>query len=163
MSASRRWPAVVGSVMSLAGLGVSAYLTYAHYAAHATLACPESSIVNCEKVTSSSYSSMFGIPVVLLGLAFFAAMLALQSPAAWRAASRAVKAARLGAVTVGVPMVFWLVYAELFRLRAICLWCTAVHVLTLALFATTVWAAATEIDEAEYDEGEPDEEAEALL
>ena len=28
----------------------------------------------------------------------------------------------------------WLVYAELFIIRAICLWCTVVHVLTFTLF-----------------------------
>jgi uncharacterized membrane protein len=32
-------------------------------------------------------------------------------------------------------MVIYLVYTELFTLNAICLWCTAVHAITLALFA----------------------------
>jgi uncharacterized membrane protein len=27
-----------------------------------------------------------------------------------------------------------LIWAELFRINAICLWCTAVHILTIALF-----------------------------
>jgi uncharacterized membrane protein len=31
--------------------------------------------------------------------------------------------------------VFYLVWAELFRINAICLWCTVVHALTLVLFA----------------------------
>ncbi len=31
-------------------------------------------------------------------------------------------------------MVFYLVYAELFEVGAICLWCTAVHGLVIALF-----------------------------
>jgi uncharacterized membrane protein len=31
--------------------------------------------------------------------------------------------------------VFYLVWAELFRINAICLWCTVVHALTLAVFA----------------------------
>jgi uncharacterized membrane protein len=42
----------------------------------------------------------------------------------------------------GVGMVLYLVYAELFILDAICLWCTAVHVLALALFAVVGFGAA---------------------
>lgn len=32
----------------------------------------------------------------------------------------------------------YLVYVELFRVDAICLWCTAVHVLTFLLFVVTL-------------------------
>jgi uncharacterized membrane protein len=39
-------------------------------------------------------------------------------------------------------MVFFLVWAELFRIDAICLWCTAVHVITVVLFGVLVFAAA---------------------
>jgi uncharacterized membrane protein len=38
-----------------------------------------------------------------------------------------------------VATALWLIYAELFRIDAICLWCTAVHVLTLLLFISTVF------------------------
>ena len=37
----------------------------------------------------------------------------------------------------------YLLYAELFAIDAICLWCTSVHVLTLVLFGTTVYATST--------------------
>jgi uncharacterized membrane protein len=30
--------------------------------------------------------------------------------------------------------VLYLIWAELFRINAICLWCTAIHILTIALF-----------------------------
>jgi uncharacterized membrane protein len=33
-------------------------------------------------------------------------------------------------------MILWLVYVELFRLDALCLYCTAVHVITVLLFIT---------------------------
>jgi uncharacterized membrane protein len=39
-------------------------------------------------------------------------------------------------------MVVYLVWAELFRIDAICLWCTVVHALTVAPFAVLVLAAA---------------------
>ena len=39
---------------------------------------------------------------------------------------------------VGVLFVFYLVWAELFQIDAICLWCTVVHALTLVLFGLVV-------------------------
>jgi uncharacterized membrane protein len=41
---------------------------------------------------------------------------------------------RLVLAVAGVLFVLWLVFAELFVIRAICLWCSVMHVLTFALF-----------------------------
>jgi uncharacterized membrane protein len=80
-----------------------------------------------------------GVPVAVLGLVFFAVMAALQSPSAWRSPRAEVRVARLMWALVGVGTALWLIYAELFKIDAICLWCTAVHVLTLLVFITTVF------------------------
>ncbi|HZQ59352.1 MAG TPA: vitamin K epoxide reductase family protein, partial [Acidimicrobiales bacterium] len=72
-----------GSALSVLGIGVSAYLTYAHYSAPTVLACPERGTVNCLKVTTSSYAVQHGIPLVVLGLAFFAVSLVVQLPPLW--------------------------------------------------------------------------------
>jgi uncharacterized membrane protein len=53
-----------------------------------------------------------------------------------------VHRARLAAVTAGAVFVLYLVWVELFRVDAICLWCTAVHVLAVALFAVVALASA---------------------
>jgi uncharacterized membrane protein len=135
-----RWPAVVGTVLSILGLGVAGYLTFEHFTSSSSLACSDSGTINCLKVTTSSYSSVAGIPVAVLGLLFFVVMLALQLPATWRRTEPAVRLGRLGWATVGVATVLYLLYAELFAIDAICLWCTSVHVVTLALFATTLIA-----------------------
>ena len=45
---------------------------------------PGSGAINCEKVTTSPQSYVFGIPVAMLGLVFFVPMLVLCLPAAWR-------------------------------------------------------------------------------
>jgi uncharacterized membrane protein len=137
-----RWAQVTALLLAVAGLLVSAYLTFEHYSSSATLACPETGVVNCVKVTTSSYSTLVGVPVALLGLLFFAAMTVLCTPAAWRASSPWVGRARLAGSVAGVAMVAYLVWAELFRIDAICLWCTVVHALTVALFAVLVLAAA---------------------
>jgi uncharacterized membrane protein len=136
------WARLGSLVLALAGLAVSAYLTVEHYSSSTTLACPETGVVNCVKVTTSSYSTLVGVPVALLGLLFFAAMSALCAPIAWRASSPWVGLARLAGAAAGVAMVVYLVWAELFRIDAICLWCTVVHALTVALFAVLVLEAA---------------------
>lgn len=132
------WAPWTTLVLSVAGVAVAAYLTYEHFTAGTTLACPDTGVVNCVKVTSSQYSSFAGIPVALLGLGFFVAMTALSLPQAWRTPSPWPTRLRLAAVVVGVLFVFYLIWAELFQIDAICLWCSVVHVLTLILFGLVV-------------------------
>lgn len=145
-----RW-AVFGSLLTAAaGLGVSIYLTVAHYTATVTLACPQTATVNCEKVTSSPQSVFLGLPVAVLGVAYFAVMLLLCSPAAWRVSGPGplgrLRWLRPLAALGGVGFVAWLVYAELFVINAICLWCTTVHVLTLILFGFVTLGAAAAVE-----------------
>ena len=132
-------------VLTLLGLVAAGYLTYEHYTSSTTLVCSDTGAVNCLKVTTSSYAKQFGIPVALLGLLFFVAMSVLCSPKAWSMSRERpwIGWLRLALSTAGVFMVFYLVWAELFRIEAICLWCTAVHVVTVVLFAVLVFAAAT--------------------
>ena len=130
-----RWLAPASLALGLAGVAVATYLTVEHYTASKTLACPETAVLNCQKVTTSAQSVVLGVPVALLGLLFFLALVPLCLPVAWRSAHRAVRWGRLLFALVGVGFVVDLIYAELFVLDAICLWCTAVHVITFALFA----------------------------
>jgi len=124
--------------LSIAGVAVAAYLTYEHFTSGSTLACPETGVVNCVKVTSSQYSKVLGIPVAVLGLVFFAGMTALSAPPLWRTSSPWPNRLRLTAVAVGVVFICYLIWAELFRIDAICLWCTVVHALAFLLFVLVV-------------------------
>jgi uncharacterized membrane protein len=137
-----RWAGPTSLVLALLGVAVSAYLTVEHYSSSATLACPDSGVVDCVKVTTSSYAELFGVPVALLGLLYFVAMAALCLPVAWSSTRAWVHRARLVAVSVGAVFVLYLVWVELFRVDAICLWCTAVHVLAVGLFAVVALASA---------------------
>ena len=122
------------------GFGIAGYLTFEHYTSSTSLTCPAGGgAVNCLKVTTSIYSMIHGVPVALLGLVFFAVMGVLQSPPAWRSHRSEIRAARVVWSLIGVGTALWLVYAELFKIDAICLWCTSVHVLTLLVFITTVF------------------------
>jgi uncharacterized membrane protein len=135
-----RWPGLVGTLVSLAGLGVAGYLTYEHYTGSTSLVCSDKGIVNCLAVTTSSYSKVAGIPVAVLGLAFFAVMVILQLPVMWNRTEPVIRRARVAWAGVGLAPVVYLLYTELFRIDAICLWCTAVHVLTFIVFVSTVLA-----------------------
>ncbi|MGA8297247.1 MAG: vitamin K epoxide reductase family protein [Acidimicrobiales bacterium] len=132
---------VVVLLASLAGVGVASYLTLAHFSAGIQLSCPATGAINCEAVTHSPESYVFGIPVALLGLIYFVAMTAISVPPLWRSTFRVVAQARLAMAVAGIGFVCYLLYAELFEIGKLCLWCTGVHVLTLIVFAgvTTGW------------------------
>ncbi len=136
------WLQISTLVLSLGGLGVSIYLTIAHYSSTNILACSDKGVINCAKVTTSPESIVFGIfPVAVLGLAFYVFMVAVNTPWAWRARLPVIRWARLGSVIVGIFFVLYLVYTEVITLGNICLWCTSVHVVTLLLFGLIVFSA----------------------
>jgi len=136
------WLQLTTFVLALAGLGVSIYLTIAHFTESSLAGCSESGLVNCTKVTTSPQSYVFGIPVAVLGLAFFLFAAAIMSPWAWQASRREIHLLRLASLVVGIGFVLYLIYAELIIIGSICLYCTSVHVITFVLFVLTVIAAA---------------------
>jgi uncharacterized membrane protein len=97
----------------------------------------------CVVVQTSSYAYVFGIPVAVLGLVFYAWMLVLCSPPAWRSGQPVIAWLRLVSVIAGVLFVLYLTYCEIVRLGMICPYCTSVHVITFVLFALIVFNAAT--------------------
>jgi len=129
--------------LSLLATGLTTYLTVTHYTDPTALACPDTGIINCTAVTTSSWSVILGVPVALLGLLWAVGMMALNSPWAWSSPIRWLDAARLPLSGAGALMVLYLVYVELFRVDAICLWCTAVHLTTIALFGVILAARAS--------------------
>ncbi len=138
------WLPLTTFILSLAGVGLSVYLTYTHYTDTALAGCPVNATVNCTKVTTSPESMIFGIfPVAVLGLAFYVFMAAINSPWAWRADLALIRWARLAGVLTGIVFVLYLVYVELFEVDAICEYCTGVHVITFLLFGLVMYSAAS--------------------
>jgi uncharacterized membrane protein len=134
-----RWTSLV---LSLAGLGMSIYLTIAHYTSTSILACSNKGYVDCAKVTTSAQSMVFGVlPVAVLGLAFYVFMTAVNSPWGWRMRIPVVWYARLGSVVIGIGFVLYLIYAEIIQIGNICLLCTSVHAITFLLFVLLVFTA----------------------
>lgn len=128
--------AYLATALCLLGLGLAGYLTYEHYTSSTSLSCPATAAINCVKVTTSSYSTFLGIPVALGGLLYYTAMTVLCQPFAWRPELQWIRRIRLIASATGLLAVFYLVWAELFEINAICLWCTGVHIVTFLLFVT---------------------------
>lgn len=129
-SAARVWTSLV---LSIFGVGVSTYLTLDHFAKVA-LACSETGVINCQKVTTSAQSHFLGIPVALLGLVFYIAMTVINLPGLWHSMDRRIHILRLAMGVSGILFVLYLLAAELLIIGNICLWCTSVHVITFILF-----------------------------
>jgi uncharacterized membrane protein len=140
-------------VLSIIALAASAYLTYQHFTAGKSFfGCADHGFINCDAVTTSAQSHFLGMPVALLGLLFYVFMVIVLSPWAWRLANSAssprmvlvarwLPTVRLAAICVGICMVLYLLYAELFMIRNICLYCTSVHIVTFLLFLSVLFAA----------------------
>jgi uncharacterized membrane protein len=114
---------------AVAGLGVcvAGYLTYVHYAGLEPFCAGGGH--GCERVQSSSYAKLGGIPVAVLGLGgYLAIAAALLAPG---------ERARLAAVGAGFSG--YLTYLELFVIDAICQWCVASAVLLTLLAVLTAW------------------------
>ena len=118
-------------VLALIGTGIAGYLTWVHYG-HLKIVCLSGG-GGCEKVQSSSYAELAGVPVAVLGLAGYVAILAsLALPEG----EGALAAAFLSLVGFGFSM--YLTWAELFRIHAICQWCVASACVMTVLMVVSV-------------------------
>ena len=113
------------AALAVIGLAIAGYLTWAHYAGIEPI-CASSG--GCEKVQSSEYAELAGVPVALIGLVGYASILA--SLALPGDLGRAVTAS-LGLVGLGFSG--WLTYLELAEIHAICPWCVASAVVMSAI------------------------------
>jgi len=113
--------------VAVVGLGVATYLTVVHYAGDS----PVCAIAHgCATVQQSEYASLAGVPVALLGMLGYAAILvglAIDTEPA--------RAATALLALVGAGFSVWLTYVEVFTLEAICIWCVASAVCMVALAA----------------------------
>ena len=132
MSAPRLRAAAI--VAALVGIGISGYLTYVHYAGIEPI-CAASG--GCEKVQNSKYAELAGMPVALLGLVGYVAILlaTLVRGELARMAASSLSIAGLG-------FSIYLTYLELFEIDAICQWCVASAVTMTVLTILTVLRAA---------------------
>jgi uncharacterized membrane protein len=117
------------------GASVATYLTVVHYA-HVAPICATG---GCEKVQHSSYAELAGVPVALLGVIAYLALIGT-------AAVRGVTAAFVGALIslAGVTFSGYLLWAQLGPIGAICQWCLGNDVVAVVVTVLCVVRILTE-------------------
>jgi uncharacterized membrane protein len=116
--------------VALAGLGIAGYLTAVHYSG-GTPVCAVAH--GCATVQQSDYAALAGVPVAVLGLLGYVAILAAlaRDGEVWRTAAAFLALAGLG-------FSGWLTYVEVGVLNAICIWCVGSAICMALLSALTV-------------------------
>jgi uncharacterized membrane protein len=127
--------------MSAVGLWASSMVLVIFYTLHQQLPiCPSGTFFgihfDCGAVLSSPYSTVFGVPLELFALFYFMVNLGMVYLIAFGSerASRISIQALFGWRFIGVAIVPYLVFVELFLVKAICVYCTIMHVAIIADF-----------------------------
>jgi uncharacterized membrane protein len=118
------------AVLALLGVAVAGYLTWVHYAGTEPLCVAGGG--GCERVQTSHYATLAGIPVALIGLVGYLAIIA----SLWLRGEAQLVVGALLALT-GFGFSAYLTYRELFTIDAICQWCVVSAALMTALAALT--------------------------
>jgi uncharacterized membrane protein len=118
--------------LTVIGLGVASYLTYVHYAGIKP-ACTAGE--SCTKVQTSIYSDLAGVPVALIGLIGYVAIIAsLLAPE-----NETTRFATMALTVVGFGFSAYLTYRELFSIHAICEWCVSSAIIMTLLMCLAIW------------------------
>ncbi len=129
----------IAAALALVGVAISGYLTWVHYADVEPLC---TGISDCVRVQGSEYAELAGVPVAVIGLAGYLAVLgSLAVPG---------EQGRLLGVfltLVGVGFSGYLTYLELAVIHAICQWCVASAVVMAGLTGVC-FARAAHVDQA---------------
>ena len=117
-------------VLALVGLGIASYLTYVHYEGLSPICAVGH---GCEKVQASRYAKVGGVPVPLIGLVGYVAILVSLF-----VRGEVARLATAGMAIGGFAFSAYLTSLELFEIHAICQWCvgSAIVMTAIAVLAT---------------------------
>jgi uncharacterized membrane protein len=123
------------TLIALAAIGVAlaGYLTYLHY----TGTEPPCSFKGnpCSQVQKSQYSELAGVPVALIGLLGYIAILGSLLARETETTRFATAALALG----GFAFSAYLTYREVFTLEKICEWCVGSAILMTVMMLLSLW------------------------
>lgn len=127
------------SVLALGGALVSSVSLYHHYGTSATSYCDIGENFNCDIVNRSTFSTIAGIPVALIGIIGYLVVLALTTlyrSQAWTPATLAIGS--LG----GLSFALYLTYIEHFVLTAWCVLCLSslALIFSITVLSVLLWA-----------------------
>jgi uncharacterized membrane protein len=128
---SRGW-SLVTPILAVLGIGISGYLSYVKLSATQAVCL---GLGECETVQNSPYSVILGIPIAILGLLTYLAIIALWwwSQDEQRPYADMAPMILFGITLFGFLYSVYLTYLELFVLKAICPWCVASAILMTVL------------------------------
>ena len=135
-------PLLGGVVGGALAAGVSVYLTVQHHAVTdgAESVCNIDATFNCDAVNSSTYSELFGVPIALLGAAFYVAV-ALFSWMGWRGREGYEGAGSLLTAAGAFATAYSLFLASASAsLGAWCLFCVSTYIANALLLVSGVLA-----------------------
>jgi uncharacterized membrane protein/protein-disulfide isomerase len=132
-----RTPLLLFSILGLAASLVSSYVHYRLLTDRSFSSfCDVNATVSCTQAYLSQYGSFLGVPVALLGVLFFAVILAMAALSGRRTpgAGESAPAYIFVLSTVGLAFVLYLGYASLFVLKTVCILCVSTYVSVIAIF-----------------------------
>jgi uncharacterized membrane protein/protein-disulfide isomerase len=130
----------LAALLTIAALGISAYLSYISLTkGQPPAGCGSGS--GCEEVLASKWSRWLGVPVSLLAVwVYIAVLAAMPSLIAPRTESHRIGRVLLSTAAAAIAgAALWFIYLQLFVLKAICPYCMAGHIIGLLLAAVLVW------------------------
>lgn len=133
------WLRLASIVLSVLGILVAGYMTWAELTNNETV-CVEAGSIDCAAVQDSAYAKTLGIPVALLGLLGYIAILGVlvleDQLALFAAYGRTLV---VGFTLFGVIFQTYLTYVEAAVLEKWCQWCVTSYILITALLIIGVF------------------------
>lgn len=136
-------------VLALLGLGFAGASSWVHYKLLIDPTyispCDINASFNCSQVYMSQYGSVFGIPVALGGVAWFALVALIAAFATPNDKTSAAGSYIFALATIGLAAILYLAYASFFVLKTGCLLCIGTYVAVIGIFIVSGAAASVSV------------------
>jgi uncharacterized membrane protein len=129
-------PALVLATLDLIGLAIASYLSITELTGNLPVCGP---LHGCQQVAQSPYSRpFFGIPVAVYGVILSITLFTLAI-AWWRTGNYKLLLAHYALSLVGVVFEGWFQYAQIFLVKAVCVWCESYGASLVLRFVIALW------------------------
>jgi uncharacterized membrane protein len=124
------------AIVAVGGIAVSSVSLYEHFATSTTSFCNFSDAFNCDLVNRSSYSTVLGVPVALIGIVGYVLVAALATVYRKQAQTPVLL---LIASVGGLGFALYLAYVEKFVLGVWCILClTSLALICIEVMLSTI-------------------------
>jgi uncharacterized membrane protein len=131
-------PGLVLATLDLIGLSIASYLSIQELQ-NKPLLCSKEGIFDCNAVAQSAYSRPFaGIPVAVYGV-ILSITLFILAIAWWRTNNYKLLLLHYGLSLIGVAFEGWFQFAQIFLIKAVCVWCETYGISLVLRFVVALW------------------------